>query len=188
MKRCLEEVKRHDEETRRERIEYAEKLLQRLKTGPKQLESAYKLSNILNEQEKQRHERARQKQLEWQKDLIEGQNRIEQAVEWIEQQKEHMRNYRKRCAQYKGMLQNDIKEREQRKQNVNQRLNEIEEKEAQKNAKQMQEVLEKEQKNATDRRVDRQNADYLSKYNIQQRRQRNVLIQVSINLCFCRGH
>lgn len=64
MKRCLEEVKRHDEETRRERIEYAEKLLQRLKTGPKQLESAYKLSNILGEQEKQRHDRIRQKQLE----------------------------------------------------------------------------------------------------------------------------
>lgn len=184
MKRCLEEVNRHDEETRHERIEYAEKLLQRLKTGPKQLESAYKLSNILGEQEKQRHERVKQKQLKWQKDLIEGQNLIEQAVEWIEQQKEHIRNYRKRCAQYKGILQNDIKEREQQKHKTNQWLSEIEEKEAQTNAKQMHKVLEKEQKNVTDRRVDRQNADYLSKYNIQQRRQRNVSIRILINLLF----
>lgn len=57
-------MKRHDEDTRRERIEYAEKLLQRLKAGPKQLESAYKLSQILNEQEQQRHERNRQRQLQ----------------------------------------------------------------------------------------------------------------------------
>lgn len=57
-------MKRHDEETRRERIQYAEKLLQRLKAGPKQLESAYKLSTILDEQEHQRRERAKQKQLE----------------------------------------------------------------------------------------------------------------------------
>lgn len=51
VKRCLEDVKRHDEETRRERIQYAEKLLQHLKAGPKQLESAYKLSTILGEKE-----------------------------------------------------------------------------------------------------------------------------------------
>lgn len=56
-------MKRHDEETRRERIEYAEKLLQHLKSGPKQLESAYKLAQILREQEQQRNERNEQKQL-----------------------------------------------------------------------------------------------------------------------------
>lgn len=64
VKRCLEEVRKHDEETRRERIEYAERLLQRLKAGPKQLESAFKLSHILSEQEQQRHERCERKQME----------------------------------------------------------------------------------------------------------------------------
>lgn len=116
--------------------------------------------------------------------MIEGQKQMEQAVEWIENQKEHIRNYRKRCAQYKGILQMDIKEREKQKHETNQRLNEIEEKELQTNTKQMEEVIKKEQKNVTDRRVDRQNADYLSKYNIQQRRQRNVLNRISINF-FC---
>lgn len=64
VKRCLEEVKQKDEETRRQRIEYAEQLLKRLKTGPKQLESAYKLGQILGEQEQQRRERLKQKELE----------------------------------------------------------------------------------------------------------------------------
>lgn len=64
VKRCLDDVKRHDEETRRARIQYAEKLLQRLKAGPKQLDSAYKLCTILGEQERQRHERHEQEQLE----------------------------------------------------------------------------------------------------------------------------
>ncbi|XP_031627709.1 trichohyalin-like [Contarinia nasturtii] len=158
VRRCLEAVKRHDEETRRERIEYAEKLLQRLKAGPKQLESAYKLSLILNEQEQQRRQQL-----------------IEQAVEWIENQKEHIRNYRKRCAQYKESLQNDIKEREKMKHNANQRLAQLEEKELQTNTKQTQEVLEKEHKNVTDRRLDRQNADYLSQYNLKQRRHKDFV-------------
>lgn len=57
-------MNRLDEETRRERIEYAERMLQRLKTGPKQLESAYKLSNILSLQAEQRQIRAEQKKLE----------------------------------------------------------------------------------------------------------------------------
>lgn len=57
-------MNRLDEKTRRERIEYAERMLQRLKTGPKQLESAYKLSNILSIQAEQRQVRAEQKKIE----------------------------------------------------------------------------------------------------------------------------
>lgn len=59
---------------------------------------------------------------------------------------------------------------------TNQRLAEMEEKELKTNTKQMQNVIDKEQKNATEQRLDRQNADYLSKHNIQQRRQSKVLI------------
>lgn len=87
-------------------------------------------------------------------------------------QKDHIRNYRKRCAEYKNLLQNDIKDRENRKHMVNQQLAEMEVKELETNLKQMQSVLEKERQITSDRRIDRQNADYLSKYNIQQRRQR----------------
>lgn len=108
--------------------------------------------------------------------MIEGQKLIEQAVEWIENQKEHIRNYRKRCAEYKELLKNDIKKRENEKLEANRRFAEIEEKELKTNAKQMQEILEKEQKNANEQRIDRQKADHLSKQNIQQRRQSNVLI------------
>lgn len=78
------------------------------------------------------------------------------------------------------MLQNDIKEREKQKTETNQRLAELEEKEVEKNSKQLHGILEKEQKNATDRRIDRQNADFLSKYNIQQRRQSNHFDQLNL--------
>lgn len=155
--------------------------MQRLKAGPKQLESAYKLSTILDEQEHQRRERAKQKQLEWQKDSIEGQKLIEQATEWIEQQKNYIRNYRRRCAEYKNLLQNDIKERENHKHLIDQQYTEMEVKELETNLKQMQEVLDKERKITSDRRMDRKNADYLSKYNLQQRRQRNVKIKKYIH-------
>lgn len=57
---------------------------------------------------------------------------------------------------------------------ANQQLNQMEEKELKTNMKQMQVVLDKEHKITTDRRMDRQKADYLSKYNMQQRRQRNA--------------
>lgn len=69
------------------------------------------------------------------------------------------------------MLQNDIKEREKQKLEANQQLAEMEEKQLQENTKQTQEVLEKERKNANERRINRQNADYFSKHNVQQRRQ-----------------
>lgn len=108
--------------------------------------------------------------------MVEGQQIIEQAVAWIENQKDHIRNYRKRCAEYKQMLLNDIKEKQKQQHEENQRLAKLEEVEVKTNTKQMQEVLEKEQKNEIDRRVDRQNADYLSKHNIQQRRQSKYFI------------
>lgn len=64
VEKSLLDVNRLDEKTLRERIEYAEQMVQRLKTGPKQLESAYKLSNILSLQAEQRQVRAEQKKLE----------------------------------------------------------------------------------------------------------------------------
>lgn len=57
----------------------------------------------------------------------------------------------------------------------------MEVKELETNLKQMQEVLDKERKITSDRRMDRKNADYLSKYNLQQRRQRNVNIKKYIH-------
>lgn len=64
VEKCLDGVQKHDEEYRRDRIEYAERLLERLKSGPQRLTSAFKLSRILSEQEAQRHERQHADQLE----------------------------------------------------------------------------------------------------------------------------
>lgn len=64
VERSLSEGKKLDEETRRQRIERAEQMLQRLKEGPQQLESAYRLSNFLTSQKQQRQDRCEQKKLE----------------------------------------------------------------------------------------------------------------------------
>lgn len=68
----------------------------------------------------------------------------------------------------------DIKERENQKRMINHRMTENEAKELQVNMQQTKEVLNKEQKLVTDRRMDRQRADYLSKCNQQQQRQRKL--------------
>lgn len=129
----------------------------------------------MGEQERQRRERHEQEQLEWHKKTIEGQKLIEQATEWIENQKQHIRDYRKRCAEYKTVLENDIKEREIQKHAINQWSTELREKELKTNRDQMEKILNKEQQHVSDRRLDRKKADSLSMQNVQQKRQSNVL-------------
>lgn len=108
--------------------------------------------------------------------MIEGQQLIEQATEWIENQKQHIRDYRKRCAEYKTMLENDIKERVTRKHTINQRATELEKRELKTNRDQTEKILSKEQQHINERRLDRQKADLLSMQNVLQKRQSNVYI------------
>lgn len=164
-------MKKHDDENRRERILYAENLLKRLKAGPKQLESAYMLSNILHEQRLQREEKLRQQAIERQNRLFEGRKLIEQAARWIDDQKEQIRNYHGRCAEYKKILQHDIEEKEKNKQKLMRRLLDLEKVECEANLKQMQEVYEKEQKLSMDRKMARKKADSVAKSNAIQKLQ-----------------
>lgn len=103
--------------------------------------------------------------------MIEGQKLIEQATEWIENQKQHIRDYRRRCAEYKNGLDSDIKEREAQKHAINQRTAELEVTESKTNRDQMQNILNREQQNVIDRRLDRQKADTVSMQNVQQKHQ-----------------
>lgn len=52
---------------------------------------------------------------------------------------------------------------------MNRCLTELEKIEIEKNSKQMEKVLKKEAENETDRKLDRQKADFLSKYNQNQK-------------------
>lgn len=103
--------------------------------------------------------------------MIEGQQLIEQATEWIENQKQHIRDYRKRCAEYKCTLDREIKERQAQKHAIDRWATELEAKETKTNRDQMQKILNSEQKHMIDRRMDRQRADLLSRQNVQQKRQ-----------------
>lgn len=113
--------------------------------------------------------------------MVEGQQLIEQATEWIENQKQHIRDYRRRCAEYKATLENDIKEREMQKHAINQRASQQQEKELETNRNQTEKILTKEQQHVNDRRLDRQKADSLSMQNVQQKRQSNVSLLLNVN-------
>lgn len=116
--------------------------------------------------------------------MIEGQKLIEQATEWIENQKQHIRDYRKRCAEYKTMLESDMKEREIRKHAINQRATELEGKELKTNRDQTEKILSKEEQNVNERRLDRQRADSLSMQNVLQKRQSNVYPNPNPSVCY----
>lgn len=181
---CFRELKKHDEEDRRARIAYAESLLKRLKAGPQQLESAYMLSKILHEQQKQREEKRRQQETERLMRLFEGRKLIEQAARWIDDQKEQMRKYYGRCAEYKKILQLDIDEKERSKRELTRKLLELEKHECEANTKQMQEVIEKEQKLLLEQRRDRQKADSVAKSNVYQKLQSKLNRFESFSLAF----
>lgn len=93
----------------------------------------------------------------------------------MKNQQEQIRNYRRRCSEYNALIRNDIKEKEQKKQQIDRKLEDLEKCEMEKNLKQMQAVLKKETENETERKLDRQKADFLSKLNQQQMHNRNFL-------------
>lgn len=103
--------------------------------------------------------------------MIEGQQITQQAIQWIENQQEQMHNRRKHSFEYKQLLQNVITEKQKQKQEINKKLAELEKMEMEENLKQMHEVLSKEHKNDSQRRINRQKADNLSKFNSQQKRE-----------------
>lgn len=162
-------MNRLDEETRRERIEYAERMLQRLKTGPKQLESAYKLSNILSLQAEQRQVRAEQKKLEWQKRQDEDKQFLKQSIQWIEDQKHQIINIRKRSNEFNELSRKDAENQREQRKDLKQIRTEIEKMEIEKKTKQMENVLKNESEIETERKLNRQNADYLSMFNQQEK-------------------
>lgn len=103
--------------------------------------------------------------------MIEGQQITQQAIQWIQNQQEQMHNRRKHGFEYKRLLQNAIGEKKKQKQEINKKQAELEKMEMEENMKQMQEVLSKEHKNESQRRINRQKADNISKFNCQQKRE-----------------
>lgn len=152
VERCYRELKELDEKTRKEQIAYAEQLLKRLQPGPKQLESAYELSKILHEQQLQREAKRERERVERERARHEGEMIRMQAQQWIDDQVEQMRKYRKQCADYKQNVRHDIEARTKARSSAAQKLMEMEQKERDANEHQMNKQLTKERQTSQQRR------------------------------------
>lgn len=152
MENCFRELKELDKETRRERIAYAEQLLKRLQPGPKQLEYANALSEILYEQQMQREAKRERERVEREQSIREGNMIRMQAQQWIDDQIEQMRKYRERCAEYKRIICHDIDARTKERLIASQKLIELEQMERDANEQQMQNQLRKEREMSQQRR------------------------------------
>lgn len=144
VERCFRELKELDKRTRQEQIAYAEQLLKRLQPGPKQLECANALSEILYEQQMQREAKRERERVERKQSVREGNMIRMQAQQWIEDQVEQMRKYRERCAEYKRVIRHDIDARTKERLGASQKLFELEQMERDANEQQMQNQLRKE--------------------------------------------
>lgn len=90
-------------------------------------------------------------------------------MQWIEDQKQQIINNRKRSNEFNELSRKDAeKQREQRK-DLKQIRTEMEKMEIEKKTKQMENVLKNETDIETERKLNRQNADYLSMLNQQEK-------------------
>lgn len=148
----IRELKDLDEKTRKEEIAYAEQLVKRLQPGPKQLECAYALSNILHEQHLQREAKRNRERIDREQSLRDGKMIRMQAQQWIDDQIDQMGKYRERCADYKRNICHDINERAKERLHLSQKLTELEQLERDANEQQTHKQLEKEREMSQQRR------------------------------------
>lgn len=142
--RLYTEFREQDRKTQKELIAYAESLLRNLKAGPQQLESAYALTQVTEQQRLQREQRAESLRMEEMRNLTDGVKRIQQAEQWIQGQVDHMRRNAMRCGEYKKTLVRDIEEREKQRDTLNKKMTDEERAENEANKKQLNEILAKE--------------------------------------------
>ena len=116
-------LKASDEQKRKELIEKAENLIQKEKSGPRNLESAAKLCEVLQVREMQKKFKQEQDKIQAERKRKEDENDILQASQWLNQYAERQIDERKRFNNYKKELFEGIKrDEEKRKENMQMQL------------------------------------------------------------------
>lgn len=90
-------------------------------------------------------------------------------MQWIEDQKQQIVNNRKRSNEYNELSRRDAEKQREQRNDLKQIRAELEKMEIEKSAKQMENVLKKETEIETGRKLNRQNADFLSMLNQQEK-------------------
>lgn len=107
---------------RKQQIEHAEQLVKVSQPGPRRLNTAFKLSQILHEQRLQREARTEEERCGREASIRDGQKLIAQAHQFIAEQQQQIVDYRKRCAEYRHVLSDEIANQRQRKLQLTQAL------------------------------------------------------------------
>lgn len=142
----VDEMQKRDGQYRKQQIERAEQLLKVDQPGPRRLNSAFKLSQILHEQRQQREAKEVKEHDDRLASIRDGQMLIAQAHQFIAEQQKQIVDYRTRCAEYRHMLSDEIANQHQRKLQLTQAMNNVAEMENAAYDKQLKETNEKEKR------------------------------------------
>lgn len=111
----FQELKESDERLRRERIEAAQRLLDRVKIGPRQLESAYLMADVLQTRQQQRDQNAAAKEARKERERRMGEEMLAAARQGTEELSDMIVVRKRAQAAYKSELAGHIRtERSQR--------------------------------------------------------------------------
>lgn len=122
----------------------ARKAMQHLKIGPRNLDSAFILCDVLKTRELQCQMNNDWNTFKKEKRLQEGRETIQQAEQWCQQHRQKILEKRKSTDIYKKELNNYIKEEQQRKANLARKTAEEEQKYRQDAENELKEQLERE--------------------------------------------
>lgn len=139
-----QEMKEADRKNRKELLDYAHDMVQHLKAGPQQLENAFNLTELIEQQRLQREQRAETQDRDRLNYLAEGTKQMKQAQDWIQEQVEQTNIRTAQCLQYKGELANEIRLRDQQRRELKQSLLDEERAEQEKQMAQCQAILAEE--------------------------------------------
>lgn len=135
----------NDEKLRMDHVKKAHDLMNRFKEGPRQLESATILSEVLKGRDVQRSLNREMDTIAKGKHLQQGQEIIEQAYQWIEDQNRKMSEKKQQTDKFKRDLNNMVKENQKHQKEVNLKREELHKKKRDAADQELQEQIEREQ-------------------------------------------
>lgn len=115
------EMTETDRKHRKELLDYAHDMMQHLKAGPQQLENAFNLTELIEQQRVQREQRAEAAKRDRMNYLADGAKQMKQSQEWIQEQIEHTNARMANCLDYKAELARQIQLREKERNDQKQR-------------------------------------------------------------------
>lgn len=127
-----------------EHVNKAQNLIRRLKVGPKQLDRAYVLSEVLRGQEIQRNINAEMEKNRKEKEQAEGKEILKQAEQWLLEQQTTNCDAKKRNDEYKHEIYEYVQEHERSRAEKAKKRSEAERQVREQADKELKQQIEKE--------------------------------------------